>query len=950
MPYNRLHNLKTAFLATSMLTLGTAGVYAQENNAETVTVTGTRVVREGYNAPTPLAVVSTEQIESMAATNIQTFVSTLPAFGLSNGSQENANGGANAGLSVLNLRGLGASRTLVLLDGRRMTFAKEDGQIDISEVPQQLVQRVDVVTGGASAVYGSDAIAGVVNFVLDKTYTGIKGEISGGETDYSDGKNLKIDLTGGFGFDNDRGHVTISTEVIRDDGVRTSGNPNRNWQLRGGQMINNPKYTATNGEPQRLVIDGVGYSQAAIGGIIATGPLQGIAFGQGGQPYTQNNGLISGTYQVGGDWQRNNPRIFEDIRPNEQRENIFARTSYNLTDDIQVYAEAQRVRAKIQGFSQPSAFLGTAGPLIKLDNAYLNPSVKAQMISAGVTQFNLGNLNQADFGILLLSTDRYMSFYEVGAGGVVKAFDTDWTWDTFARLGSSTGFLTDINNIDRPKYLEAADAVVGPTGRVMCRSTLTNPTNGCQPVNLMGIGVSTKTDPGQKYVRNNSWEIVSISETTVGGSVTGNPISIWAGPVSFALSAEYRFDKTYNTADPNSVLANHPFGTFPQTRGSSDVWEMALETVIPITKPDFVLGELDVSAAGRYTSYQLSGEVQTWKLGTTYKPIPDFTFRATASHDIRAPNHAELFQLRAGTTGGTPVNDPFTNTAPTAQMFTQGNSQLKPESANTLGIGGVYQPMWLDGFSLSVDYWEIQLKDIIGSTSGQNELNFCYNGSRPDLCQYVIRNAAGAITGIVSPFINLASRSKQGIDFEASYRTELGFAPGSIALHGNTTINLEDLQTSPGTQKVDAYDVITGAQKLKYTASIRYDLAPVNTTLSLRGHSGGLINSTYIQCASASYPVPGVTNTCPSLTAAQLLLTPTVNLNRKPSAFFLDWSFNYDTMIAGNIASTIFINIKNIENKPQPDPAAYGHQHNTGAWPEYDSDGRVYRIGLRFKM
>ena len=262
----------------------------------------------------------------------------------------------------------------------------------------------------------------------------------------------------------------------------------------------------------------------------------------------------------------------------------------------------------------------------------------------------------------------------------------------------------------------------------------------------------------------------------------------------------------------------------------------------------------------------------------------------TGSNDIRAPNHAELFQLRAGTTGGTPVNDPFTNTAPTAQMFTQGNSQLKPESANTLGIGAVYQPSWLDGFSMSVDYWGIAIGNLITTTSGQNELNFCYNGSRPDLCQFVIRNASGVITGIVSPFINLANRHLQGVDVEASYRTDLGFAPGSIALHGNATHNLEDLTTSPGTQNNDALNVITGEQQLKYTASIRYDLAPVNTTLSIRGHSGGLINSTYVQCASASYPVPGVTNACPAST----LLNNTVNLN--PTCWppgTLKWPANY---------------------------------------------------------
>jgi len=924
--------------ASSLLVQSAPTQVAEVNNVEEVVVTSTRIIREGYNAPTPLTVLGAERIETQAGANIQTFITTLPVVGSSRGNRQNTNGGQNAGLSTINLRGLGANRTLVLLDGRRMTPAHENGTIDINLVPQQLISRVDVVTGGASAVYGSDAIAGVVNFVLDKTYTGTKGEISGGMTHYEDGENIKLAVTHGRRFAGDRGHVMVSGEVVRDEGIRTAsdeGRPARNWQNYGVQNIRNPAYAPGNGQPERLIIGGVGYSQAALGGIIATGPLRGIAFGEGGVPFMQDNGTLADSYQIGGSWQRNNPRLWNDLAPSESRYSVFGRASYDLTDRLNVYAQYSWVRADIKGTSQPAAFVGNAGPLIQIDNAYLHPTVRAQMQAANVTNFRLGHLNQ-DLGILILVSDRRMQFFTVGANGSFNLGDQEWNFDAYASKGKTTGYLQNVNNLSRTRYHLAADAVVHPTtGQIVCRSALTNPTTDCRPINLMGIGVTTQIEPGAQYVRDESWEILDMRQDAVGASITGEPFSVPAGPVSLALSAEYRKDVTNNTADPGSLAADHPFGTFPQTRGESDVWEYAAETVVPITSADSGLGVLEVSGGIRRTHYSYSGNVTTWKAGGTYSPTQDFTFRVTRSRDIRAPNHSELFLLRAGTTGGTAVTDPFTNTSPIAQMFSEGNLNLKPESADTLGAGVVFQPTWFPGFSASMDYWDIRLKDSIGTVNGQNTVNLCFNGERPDLCQNVFRNAAGVITGITSPYVNLARRHMRGLDFEASYRTDLGFAPGAVALHGNATHSLKDITTSPGTLPNDALDVITGAQKWRYTASVRYELDRFNTTLAIRGHSGGMINSNYIACTSA----------CPASTLAN----PTVNVNRVPSAFYLDWAMNYELELWGR-QSVVFFNIRNLENKPQPDLVVFSHQHNTGGWGEYDTDGRVYRLGLRFRM
>ena len=218
---------------------------------EELIITSSRIVREGYNAPTPLSVIGEERIQANANANLAVLLTTLPAFANSASARSSTVTGnfAVAGINSLNLRNLGPNRTLTLLDGNRMTPAHQNGSVDANLIPQQLVQRVDVVTGGGSAVYGSDAIAGVVNFVLDKTFTGLKGEVSAGQTDYDDGQNVKVAISAGTHFAGDRGHLLVSGEYVRDEGICTGSKPiqKRNWMTKGLNNIANPAYTPTNG-------------------------------------------------------------------------------------------------------------------------------------------------------------------------------------------------------------------------------------------------------------------------------------------------------------------------------------------------------------------------------------------------------------------------------------------------------------------------------------------------------------------------------------------------------------------------------------------------------------------------------------------------------------------------------------------------------------------------------
>jgi iron complex outermembrane receptor protein len=266
--------LKASVCATALLTAGSASAQTatppNDNQAtEQVVVTGTRVQRDGYEAPTPVTVVSSEELEKSGTPNIADYVNTLPVVSGSSAPQTTATqvGAGRQGINSINLHNIGDIRTLTLLDGRRVGGMINTGVVDVSELPQQLVSRVDIVTGGASASYGSDALSGVVNYVLDTKFTGFKSDFSGGETTYGDDRSWQAALTYGAGFANDRGHFLLSGEASKENGVYNPSN--RPWTKAGWAYITNPNYTATNGQPLVLREPGVALDTATLGGAIA---------------------------------------------------------------------------------------------------------------------------------------------------------------------------------------------------------------------------------------------------------------------------------------------------------------------------------------------------------------------------------------------------------------------------------------------------------------------------------------------------------------------------------------------------------------------------------------------------------------------------------------------------------------------------------------------------------
>ncbi|MGC1271279.1 MAG: TonB-dependent receptor plug domain-containing protein, partial [Croceibacterium sp.] len=588
---------------------------------ETILVTGSRIVRNGNDAPTPVSVISTEEIQAESPANIADFVNTLPSV---SGSQTAANNSGSlsngqSGISALNLRSLGQNRTLVLLDGQRSVGSTATGLVDINTFPQALISRVEVVTGGASSVYGSDAVAGVVNFILDRNYTGIKADYEYGVTTYGDMPNHKVSLTGGTEFAGGRGHVVASAEYYTQDGISTI---DRDWNTTGYFQIDNPAYTATNGQPARLITSNIGSSNFAPGGLIASGPLRGTYFGTinpaTGKAVTGNAayGQVAGQWMVGGDWQylSEGHVSSNSLTNDENRLALFGRASYELADFLTVFGQASFSKFDGTSYYQQTPSVGV---VIQRDNAFLPDNIRALMLTNNLTSITMGTSN-AGIPAAGADTSREVQRYVIGGEGDFSTGSLDWRWDGYFQYGRTKTRETLINTWQNSRMAAMQDAIVF-NGVVTCRvntdASTTNDLPGCVPINRIGVG--GVTPEALDFLFAIYPERQQFITQQVGGLNFSTPeiFSTWAGPVSLAFGGEWRKESVDGVVDPINFNSTWLYGNFKVTSGSYTVKEAYAETLVPLADG------LEFNGAFRMTDYSISGTVETWKAGLTWQPI-----------------------------------------------------------------------------------------------------------------------------------------------------------------------------------------------------------------------------------------------------------------------------------------------------------------------------------------
>ncbi len=904
-------------------------------------VVSTRIVRDGYEAPTPTSVLGLAEIQANAPKNIADFVNQLPSFAGSNTPSVTTGsvGAGLAGINSLNLRGLSnnaLNRTLVLLDGRRVPASAATGLVDINTLPQELITRVDVVTGGASAAWGSDALAGVVNFTLDRKFTGLKGNAQGTSTTHGDNRGYNVSLTGGTGFANDRGHVILSGEIAKSDGIE--GLP-RDW-YKGYKTLVNPAYTTTNGQPFLIVRENSGYRVATPGLIINTGPLRGTYFGPRGTPAQLNTGSLAGTTGfVGGDWQYADFARTGDLEARIARQSFFGLVSFDVTDNLELFAEASYGSSDI--FSRAIDQFNLGNLTIRPDNAFLPANLAAILVADGQPTYGAGSLN-ADLPALTADNTRSLQRYAVGLNGSFNAGGSDWSWKAYVQTSRANITNRSLASITS-RYRQAIDSVRNASGAIVCRvnadAITTNDDPACVPYNI--FGTETASQPAINYVTGTAWLKTQLVQDVAAVSFQGEPFSSWAGPISLAAGLEHRREKVGGSNDALSETNSYFAGNFHATIGSYNVSEGFVETVIPLAVDQAWAKKLDLNAAVRATKYSTSGNVTTWKAGLTYSPIDDITFRATRSRDIRAPALSELFA--AGIAGTSTLADPFrNNVSATIITVTSGNLKLVPEKADTTGIGMVFKPRFLPGFTASVDYYNIDIQGAIGAFDAPTIVNGCFVGITT-LCSAIVRDAGGSIVRVnASPF-NANSQKARGIDIEASYRKSLDTLvsswAGDLTLRLFATHYLKNFTDFANPLAVDTNTVgvntTLGPPDWRFLASASYDNGPTTVTLTGRGLSKGVYSNEYLECTTG----------CPTSIPARI----TTDNNRIAGSVYLDAAFSYQL----KESTSIFVTVANFLDK---DPAPVPTSQNIGNAPQginrvlYDAVGRTFRVGVRFKM
>jgi len=935
-----------------------------------IIVTGSRITTSGFNAPTPTTVIGEEQIANNAQPNIFNTIAQLPSLqgstGAATGTFSTSSG--QQGLSSFSLRGLGAIRTLTLLDGQRVVGANVTGVPDISMFPQLLVKRVDVVTGGASASYGSDAVGGVVNFITDTHFEGFKGNILGSITKYGDDETALVQAAYGKSFMDDRLHVVVSGEYDHEGGVGagdfgTDLAGSRNW-YRATTLMNTGQ--TNNGLPQYNYRDYAQPYQYARYGLINNGPLQGIAFDQNGNPYQFNygsNGTPTGTGAVTNCYRGNSfceggdlsgaPGSGASLKSSLERINGYGRIGYDFADNNEAYVTVNVAQVKTN--NQPSPGYGRANLTVQCSNPYLPQLVRDRCATAGITSFGFGSSNAA-FPDPQVYTDRKQYRFVAGAKGKFGAAGTDWNYDAYYEHGITISDIRVKDIVLQNRYAAAANAIT-LNGAIVCADPAARAL-GCQPINI--FGGFTPSAAALAYVAphdNGPFQHTKLTQDVASLNFSGNPVELWAGPLSVAFGAEYRrefyrvnadpygagvSDLSPNSADyPADPLlngaqgSNWAAGNYKNGRGKYEVYEGFVEIDMPLFDSEAV-GRANLNAAGRGTHYSTSGTVWAWKVGGTWDtPLDGIRLRAVTSRDVRAPNLSELFAAPTVTTLPN-FSDPFQGAAVQAFQNTIGNPNLKPEIARNTEIGIVLaRPSWLPGLSLSFDYYDIKLKGVVSSLSAQQIVQFCYDGNQAFCGGFSLDNANPSLNYInVQPF-NLASWRTSGFDIEASYQWQqpLGL-PGNFTVRALGT-HIRKFIVNAGIAGVDAVDQ-AGANNgntpdWKWLAVQTYDSGKFSLTVQERWISDGTFGNQYVVCQSS----------CPTSTANH----PTIDYNKMKGAFYVDIgaTFKFSDRVS------LYGKVDNLFDK---DPVA-SPQTNTGLDINpalYDTLGRIYRAGVRFNF
>ena len=905
------------FGCASILALSTQSAWAQEEGADsaddvtdTITVTGSRIAN--YQAPTPVTAVDREALDEKAVFRISDLIIDEPAFA----PHQNIGKFSEAiGTSYFNLRGLGFARTLTLLDGRRLVPSSPDGIVDTNIIPLSLVNQVEIVTGGASAAYGSDAVSGVVNLTLDHEFEGFKGDIQYGISNYDDVETPAVSLAAGRSFADDRLHVVAGIDWYENGGqLRQDSRP---WGDDNTALV-----TLSGGPPNRSQADNAVYSQLTYGGASALNnipALLGIQFGTGGEVVPFRYGEhVGSTWMIGGDGvsMANEANIYPEI----SRISGYARAGYDVNSTLEIFADA--LFAHTEAYSD-SAYVSTnrAPVAIDIDNPFLPSTVRNIMLANNVDTYYMRRI-VSELGPITNQNDIDYQRYSVGANGMLG----EWDWDVVLQYGRSEFDRRDGGNAILSRLNLGTDVVSDPvTGNPVCRSLLNDPTStnpdiaNCVPINLFGF--NSISDEALAYFGGTATLYSEQQQTLLAFNVSGSPFQTWAGDIDVAMGGEWRRDELNASTDPISAQTGWYAVNSQPLNGEVDVTEAYAEVVVPLVS-DGALGErLDVNGAVRMTDYSTSGTVTTWKAGVNYSPISDLQFRATLSRDIRAPSVNELFSGQSQFVNQ--LVDPRDNSNPTVPLLTGGNPNLEPEISDAWTAGIVLRPSFIPGMTVSFDYYRFEISDAIASLSGQTIVDNCFILGQTALCDAISQDSNGVITEVQATLLNAAEAAASGFDIEANYTMPAfnGFIDFSLLAN-----YVDELSTTISGVESDVVgqlgsETAGGIPEWRYSAGARYSTDTFSVGFLVRHVDSGVFRTTYRDGIDID------DNTIPSRTYV-------------------------DVDIANQITDHVQLygKINNLTNVAPPAATTFITQPNYNGGAYHDRIGRYFKVGVRFQF
>lgn len=924
--------------ANDPVVVGTTDVAPEEDRTlERVTITGSRIARQDFVSTSPIVTTGSEEYAMSGRATIDDYLRDLPQLAPGTGDFSNDSNGGTAGRATLNLRGLGAQRNLVLMDGQRLMSSGTDGAIDINTIPSLAIGNVEIISGGASATYGSDALSGVVNFKTRRDLDGFDVNSQVSQPDQSGESTWQLGAAYGTEFDDSKGYVLLSAEHVD----------------RGGVSVSEREFFLSP-SPSSFTV----FGRSRIGANFLSVNDDGTIFNQGtGVGYkgpTELPFLIAGNGSVGF-----HGSFFNYLQVPLERTALFAGGDYDISEATEVYfqaiystSEASNIGAapNIAGAPWSVVIPGTNPFLVALRAA--NPG----QFGANGSPISVFQTRLSQFGGRVYITEN--NTFQVKGGARGELGTTGLNWDVHASFGSS----------------ENTDRTISGAASVPALQTLLNAPDGGNSICAGGYNPFGGSDPLSAacidYAVRTPVNVTTLEQTVIEGVLEGKAFTMPAGEARFALNAQYR-ENTYDYA-PDAEQARNELanlsGSLP-TEGTIEALELGGEIFLPLLRDAGFLQQLNLTAGYRYSDYNLAGSGDTYKAEVDARISDSLLLRGGYQRALRAPNVGEFFLagesrvvgIGSPPSGGDPCdarNNPAGDVLRLCQFQgvaanyraatastpaeTQGNRNLIAETADTLTAGFVFDvPLQTASFQVSLDYYTIDIEDAIAPVSAADSLQQCYNlsGSTAGFdpaaylagnffCGNFTRSGIGDLSPIQQPIRNLGGLKTSGVDLAANLSIPVDFLAwggGSGAITLNTNVNrLLDFSVA----------TLAGSPSLDYAGTL-------SDAIGQSFPEWRALSSLTVETGPLT--LVGTWRYTSSMDDRSTVLNPTSTVQGVDAFSYFDFTGRYN--LTEKVA--IYGGINNLEDKEPPVVGGTLSTTNAGA---YDVIGRTFFIGAQARF